>query len=105
MLFATQAATEIAKARTYRDEQRARADLEAVIDTSPVGVVVFDARSGTVVSINQEARRIVDGLRMPGRSPEEFTGGGHLPTCVLRLPCSPGAGAGCFFLVIRSANC
>ena len=72
MLFAAQAATAIANARTYRDEQRARADLEALIDTSPVGVVVLDARSGTVVSLNQEARRIVDGLRMPGRSPEEL---------------------------------
>ncbi len=72
MLFAAQAATAIANARTYRDEQRARADLEALIDTSPVGVVVFEARSGAAVSINQEARRIVDGLRMPGRSPEEL---------------------------------
>ena len=72
MLFAAQAATAIANARTYRDEQRARADLEALIDTSPVGVVVFEAKSGASVSINQEARRIVDGLRMPGRSPEEL---------------------------------
>ena len=72
MLFAAQAATAIANARTYRDEQRARADLEALIDTSPVGVVVFEASSGAAVSINQEARRIVDGLRMPGRSPEEL---------------------------------
>ena len=71
-LFAAQAATAIANARTYRDEQRARADLEALIDTSPVGVVVFEASSGAPVSINQEARRIVDGLRMPGRSPEEL---------------------------------
>ena len=28
---------------TYHDEQRARADLEALIETSPVGVVVFEA--------------------------------------------------------------
>ena len=72
MLFAAQAATAIANARTYRDEQRARADLEALIDTSPVGVVVFEVSSGAAVSINQEAQRIVDGLRMPGRSPEEL---------------------------------
>ena len=72
MLFAAQAATAITNARAYRDEQRARGDLEALIDTSPVGVVVFEARSGAAVSINQEARRIVDGLRMPGRSPEEL---------------------------------
>ena len=44
VLFAAQAATAIANARTYRAERRARADLEALIETSPVGVVVFDVR-------------------------------------------------------------
>ena len=63
VLFASQAATAIASARTHRDEQRARADLEALVDTSPVGVVVFDARTGRAVSFNREARRIVGGLR------------------------------------------
>ena len=72
MLFASQAATAIANARTHRDEQRARADLEALVDTSPVGVVVFDDRSGRPVSLNREARRIVEGLRMPGRSLEQL---------------------------------
>lgn len=37
VLFASQAAAAIANAQTYRDEQRARADLEAVVDTSPGG--------------------------------------------------------------------
>ncbi len=46
VLFASQAATAIANARAYRDEQRARADLQALVDTSPVGVVVFDAGTG-----------------------------------------------------------
>ena len=45
-MFASQAGAAIANARKHRDEQRARADLEALIDTSPVGVVVFDARLG-----------------------------------------------------------
>ena len=36
VLFASQAATAIANARTHRAEQRARADLEALVDTSPV---------------------------------------------------------------------
>ena len=72
LLFASQAATAIANARTHRDEQRARADLEALIDTSPVGVVVFEARTGRPVSINREAKRIVEGLRLPGRSLEEL---------------------------------
>ena len=70
-LFASQAGAAIANARKHRDEQRARSDLEALIDTSPVGVVVFDARSGQLVSSNPEARRIAGDLRMPGRSPEK----------------------------------
>ena len=72
MLFASQAASAIANARTHRDERRARADLEALVETSPVGVVVFDAKSGRPVSFNRESRRIVESLRMPGRAPEEL---------------------------------
>ena len=72
VLFASQAATAIANGRTHREEQRARADLEALVETSPVGVVVFDGRSGKPVRFNREARRTVEALRMPGRSPEEL---------------------------------
>ena len=67
-MFAAQAALTLANARQYQNEQRARADLEALIDTSPVGVVVFAAPSGQLVSINREASRIVGDLLMPGRS-------------------------------------
>ena len=52
VLFASQAAAAIVNARTYRAEQRGRADLEALVDTSPVGVVVFHARTGNPVSLN-----------------------------------------------------
>ena len=72
VLFASQAATAIANARTHRDERRARADLEALVETSPVGVVVFDGGSGRPVSFNREARRIVERLRMPGGAVEEL---------------------------------
>ena len=72
VLFASQAASAIANARTHRGERRARADLEALVETSPVGVLVFDAESGRAVSINREARRIADNLRMPGRPPEQL---------------------------------
>ena len=72
MLFASQAAAAIVNARTYRAEQRTRADLEALIDTSPVGVVVFDARTGNPVSFNREAARIVEGLMMPDRPVENL---------------------------------
>ena len=70
VLFAAQAAAAIANARAYRAEQRARADLEALVDTSPIGVAVFDARGGTLVSLNLEAKRIVASLRVPGRFPD-----------------------------------
>lgn len=72
VLFASQAATAIMNARIHRAEQHVRANLEALIETSPVGVVVFDVRTGKPVSINQEARRIVEGLHIPGRSPEQL---------------------------------
>ena len=72
VLLASQAATAIANARTHRDERRALADLETLIETSPVGVVVFDARTGRLSSFNREARRIVEGLRTPDRSVEQL---------------------------------
>ena len=71
-LFASQAGAAIANARTHRDEQQARADLEALIDTSPVGVVVFDARSGRIVSHNRESHRLMGDLCMQGRSMAEL---------------------------------
>ena len=72
VMFAFQAALVIANARRYRDEQRARNDLETLINTSPVGVVVFDAEAGVPVSLNREARRIVSNLQMPGRPLEDL---------------------------------
>ena len=71
-LFASQAAAAIANARTHEAEKRARADLEALVDISPVGVVVFDVRTGKPVSLNREAQRIVEGLCTPGQSPEQL---------------------------------
>ena len=79
VMFASQAALVIANARTHRQERRARADLETLVNTSPVGVVVLDARSGAPVSINREARRIVDGLRERGQPPDDLL---DVMTCV-----------------------
>ena len=73
-MFACQAAMVISNARRYLDERRARADLETLIETSPVGVVVFDIRTGVPVSVNREAKRLVDILRSPGQSEEELQG-------------------------------
>ena len=72
MMFASQAALAISNARRHRDEQRARSNLETLIQTSPVGVVVFDAMTGNVFSINREARRIVGDLHVPGSSLEQL---------------------------------
>ncbi len=72
VLFASQAATAIANARSYRDEHRARAKVEALVDTSPIGVVVFDAATGSALSFNPEAKRIVEGLRQPESPPEQL---------------------------------
>ena len=81
VLFASQAAAAIANARTHREVERARADLEALVETSPVGVVVFEAGSGRVASVNREAHRIVENIRTPGSPPEQL-----LDVLACRLP-------------------
>ena len=65
VMFASQAALVIGNVRKYRDERRARANLETLIDTSPVGVVVFDAQTGVPVSFNRESRRMMGELQTP----------------------------------------
>ena len=72
VLFASQAALVIANARRFRDERRARTDLETLINTSPVGVVVLAARTGVPVSFNRESRRMIEDLRTPGCSVEQL---------------------------------
>ena len=72
VMFASQAALVIANARRHREEQRARADLETLVNTTPVGVLVFDAKTGGLTSVNREARRIVSDLCAPGGSAEQL---------------------------------
>ncbi|MCY4579569.1 MAG: response regulator [Chloroflexi bacterium] len=79
VMFASQAALVIANARTHREERQARADLETLVNTSPVGVVVLDARTGAPVSLNREALRIVDGLREGEQAAEDLL---EVVTCV-----------------------
>ena len=74
VMFASQAAMALDNARHHRDEQRARIRLETLIETSPVGVFVFDGRDGTPVTFNREGRRIMDGIRAPDQTPEELLG-------------------------------
>ena len=79
VMFAAQAALVIANAGAHREERRARSDLETLVNTSPVGVVVFDAETGAPVSFNREAMRIVDSLREAGQPAEDLL---DLVTCV-----------------------
>ncbi len=72
VMFASQAALVIANAHRHRDEQRARADLETLINTSPVGIAVLDARTGVPVYLNRESRRIMRDLQTPGYPTEQF---------------------------------
>ncbi len=83
VMFASQAALVIANARTHREEQQARADLETLVETSPVGVVVLDARSGAPLLANREASRIVEGLLDEGQG---------LPEILDTLTCVRGDG-------------
>ena len=71
-LFASQAALAIANARRFREERRGREYLETLVNTSPVGVAVIDAGTGSLVSINREARRIVDSLRDSDQTTEQL---------------------------------
>ena len=72
VIFASQAAMAIANARAHRNEQQARAYLETLVDTSPVGVVVLGTRTGNPVLFNQEARRLVEGIHVPDRTEEQL---------------------------------
>ena len=71
-MFASQAALVISNARRHRDALRARSDLETLIDTSPVGVVVFNVKTGSPPSFNREAARIIDALNTPDEPPENL---------------------------------
>ena len=62
-MFAAQVGAAITNARRYGDEQRAKADQAALVNTSPVGVLVVDADTRELVQFNEEARRLAGGLR------------------------------------------
>ena len=80
-LFATQAALVITNARRHQQEQRARADLETLVNTAPVGVLVFDAENGELKTTNREAKRLVGEHLLPGGTVEEL-----LNTATFRSP-------------------
>lgn len=70
--FAANAGAAISNARKFESAQRVKTHLQALVDISPVGVVVFDARTGAVISANRECQRICDDLHLPGGSWERM---------------------------------
>ena len=71
MMFASQAAIAILNALRHLEEEQAKDQVEterrrlaALVGSSPVGVLVVDAKTRTFASVNQEAERIL------GMSPE-----------------------------------
>ena len=71
-LFAAHAAVAITNALVFGAERQTRDNLERVIDISPVGVVIFDAQSGSLVSANDEARRLTSAFMGDGGGLEDF---------------------------------
>ena len=61
-VFASLSAAAIVNSRRYKKEQQAWDELNTVIDTSPVGVGVFNTLSGDPRSLNREAKRIIQML-------------------------------------------
>ena len=71
-MFASQAAIAISNALKYRAEQRAKSDLQALLNSSPMGVFVLDAKTGDVLSLNEETKRMVGGVSGQGDSLEHL---------------------------------
>ena len=65
VMFSALAAQAISNAHQYQKVNLAKADLETVINISPVGVAVFDATTARLVSSNREMRRISGDLNWP----------------------------------------
>ena len=74
VMFASQAAVAIVNARRHEEEQRDKDEVEterrrlaALVGSSPVGVLVVDAKTRTFASVNQEAERILEVWPKSGR--------------------------------------
>ena len=70
--FASQAATAMNNARRYAEEQQAKASLEALVETSPVGVAVLDPKTMGYALVNEERLRIGRRLREGGQDVAEI---------------------------------
>ena len=71
VMLAGHAALAIRNARLHDDAEADRSLLHAMVETSPVGVVLVDARTGEVVISNREGERILGVPFRPGVTIEE----------------------------------
>ena len=69
--FAAQAGIALNNALEFDTALRAKSNLETLIQLSPVGVLVFDARTGKLASYNREVERILGDAAGPGISVAE----------------------------------
>ena len=75
IVFASQAAIAVLNVLRYQEERRIRDEIEterrrlmALVESSPVGVMVIDASTRTFASVNLEAQRILGMSPEPGSS-------------------------------------
>ena len=79
VMFASQAAIAMSNAMRYREERQTRDQMEterrrltALVESSPVGVMVVDAATRTFASVNREAERILGMSPEPGSTLVEY---------------------------------
>ena len=72
MMFASHAALAITNAREYLYARQASADLEALIKTSTMGVLVFNGTTGEIISSNRESERLMHVLGVKNGHLEEI---------------------------------
>ena len=71
-LFASQAAASITNSRVLDTARQTRVEMDALVNVAPVGVLVFDARTGVLLWVNAETRRMFGELAVPAPSLEQI---------------------------------
>ncbi|MDE2940002.1 MAG: winged helix-turn-helix domain-containing protein [Chloroflexota bacterium] len=69
--FASQAAVAMVNATKYGRALHSKSNLETLINISPVGVIVFDAVTGQMVTYNREVERIIGDAGIPNGTWED----------------------------------
>ena len=70
--FAPYATLAISTAVRHWSDRRSKAELEALVDATPVGVLVFDAESDSLMAANRESQRMLRGLGPPNSSLDQI---------------------------------